>query len=167
MNLNFSIEFYGAKEKARQQRALDSHVPTNFGNILVSAKNQEALAKALGAESIGGQSPFDVIDTKNKMGIEVKTLVNQKNDKLTQHPASWRRKVKEAKKLGLKNIVTVAFDNRKGKGGQIYYRLGVGSFDLHTMIKVNSLQQLKSKLDKVHDAEAFGTSYGSFNVRKK
>lgn len=185
MNLSLSIDIFAGgpgsgcnprkgscgrpktKDAEKSKKAKESHKPSSWAHTLLSDQNQNELAKVIKAQPTTHLAAFDIIDKKRGLGIEVKTLITQKNDKLTQHPASWRRKVLEAKKLGLKNIVTVAFDDRPGKNSQVYYRLGVGSFDLHTMTPVDDLRHLARELSKVHDTEKFGKSYGSFNVKRR
>lgn len=133
------------KDEDRANRAKTSHKPSFRYKTERTARNEAKLAKTLGAKQVGGQAPFDVVHMRYRMGIEVKTLVEARNDKLTIHPASLARKLKEAKQEGIKTTVVVAFDDRPGKG-QIYYKIGLGSFRLTSMTKVKNLNDLKKQL---------------------
>ena len=99
------------------------------------------ITKAINGLATMDNSPFDVI-VRGKFGIEVKTLVDQTNDKITMHPESLARKVASAKKLGLTSTFTVAVDVRTGTP-QIYYKSGLGSFRLSTMTALKSISQLR------------------------
>jgi len=67
--------------------------------------------------------------------IEVKTVVNNSNNKITMPGDAMVRKRKEARKFGKKNtkVHTIVFDERDGK---MYYRDDIGSFRLSAMEEV-------------------------------
>lgn len=75
--------------------------------------------------------------------IEVKTIVNNSNDKITMSKDALDRKHKELRKFGKKNTRahTIVFDERNGK---YYYRDDVGSFRLANMQEV-TLDDLQRK----------------------
>ena len=75
--------------------------------------------------------------------IEVKTIVNNSNDKITMSKDALARKHKELRKFGKKNTRahTIVFDERNGK---YYYRDDVGSFRLANMQEV-TLDDLQRK----------------------
>jgi hypothetical protein len=89
--------------------------------------NEAKLAVLIGGKRTADNEPFDILFGKNM--IEVKTIVRGKNDKITVHPESLRRKMEEIKaKKGIAH--TVVFDERNNK---VYYNEGVGSFRLGAM----------------------------------
>lgn len=75
--------------------------------------------------------------------IEVKTIVNNSNNKITMSKEALARKRKELRKFGKKNTRghTVIFDERDGK---YYYRDDIGSFRLSAMQEV-TLDDLQRK----------------------
>lgn len=82
-------------------------------------------------------APFDIVHTVNgkRHGIEVKAIISQKNDKITQKGEAINRKMAYAKANKIKGVHTVAVDYR-GKTPVVYHREGVGSFRLGNMTKV-------------------------------
>ena len=128
------------KSSERSTRAKSTHIPATRAVHKAALANQSKLANHIEGQEIVDNKPFDVVykDT----GIEVKTLLQQKNDKLTMHPSSLARKLREAKKAGMKKVFTVAFDMRPGKN-DVYVKEGLGSFRLTTMTKVKDMNELK------------------------
>ena len=92
-------------------------------------------------------APVDVITNfgGKRQGIEVKTLINQKNDKLTVRKDAGALKT-EWRYQNHASVHMVAVDTRPGKHNQIYYRKGHGSFRLGTMTKVKSAAHLRRLL---------------------
>jgi len=129
------------REEGRAERARRAHKTSTAEKQRRGEAEQKRMAKAIGGENDGDNKPFDVI-VGGKHGIEVKTVMDNNNDKITVHPESRRRKEAAAKKQKLK-IHTIAIDIREGKRSY-YYREGVGAFRLKNMEKV-SLRQLKEK----------------------
>ena len=88
---------------------------------------------------------------KTEHGIEVKTLLDNGNDKITMHPSSRRRKEAWARKRG-RRIHTVITDDRdtfeggthaqQYSGHRMYYRRGVGAFRLKGMTPVRDAKHL-------------------------
>lgn len=134
-------------EKA--QRALaNANVATKEHHDLAEA-NEHTINKSLkGSEKSKDNSPFDIIHTVNgkKHGIEVKALLTQKNDKITQKADAIGRKMAYAKKNKIKSYSTIAVDYRTNPGNPtVYHREGVGSFRLAGMTKVpNGFKGLKN-----------------------
>ena len=132
------------KEKPLSQRAQtakDTYKPVTTERRQLATRNERMITKAVSGIATMDNSPFDVI-VRGKFGIEVKTLVDQTNDKITMHPESLARKVASAKKLGLTSTYTVAVDMRTGKP-QIYYKSGLGSFRIGSMTPLKSIANLK------------------------
>jgi len=130
----------GAGESSRVERARRTHKTSTVEKQRRGEAEQAKLAKAIGGRDEGDNLPFDV--RKGKHAIEVKTVMDNNNDKITVHPSSRRRKEEVAKKQGL-TVHTVAIDVREGKRSY-YHKEGVGAFRLRSMDQV-SLKQLKEK----------------------
>jgi SPP1 gp7 family putative phage head morphogenesis protein len=126
---------------SKSQLATRTYKPSTAEKQRKGEAEQLLLAKAIKGVNTDDNQPFDIIKGKN--GIEVKTLMDNNNDKITVHPESRIRKEKEAKKLNL-DMHTVAIDTRAGRK-VYYYKAGVGAFRISSMQRV-SLSQLKEML---------------------
>lgn len=119
--------------------------------------NEPAFAKAMGGVSFPNGEPVDVAipgaDGRVAHGVELKTMVDNTNNKITmkrsamERKAAWERKNKAP-------VHTVVFDdqevfNANGPGEHdeskrvIYYRRGYGSFRVGTMHRCKDLAELK------------------------
>jgi hypothetical protein len=136
----------GAEAKnERVERAKKSQVVTKKAAQRIADHSEQVLADGLSMSRTPDNSPFDL--RTDEVGVEVKTMVNQKNDKITMSKAAIGRKLAEQRAEGIK-IYTVVADRRAAglKGGgnaTYYYREGVGSFRLGQMTKV-SMSELRS-----------------------
>lgn len=126
------------RDAGKVARAKESHVPVTKEKIADATSREKRVADAIGGEHIGGNKPFDVIikDKNGKMthGIEVKTIFG-KNDKITMHKGSLKRKESFARKHGLMTH-TIAIDAR-GNRDAYHHREGLGSFRLKGMSKIS------------------------------
>jgi SPP1 gp7 family putative phage head morphogenesis protein len=127
--------------ESKSQAATRTYKPSTVEKQRKGESEQLLLSKAIGGLNTEDTKPFDVLVGSN--GIEVKTVIDNDNDKITVHPESRIRKEQEAKRLKLKTH-TVAIDTRSGRR-VYYYRSGVGSFRLSSMERV-SLTKLKEIL---------------------
>lgn len=146
------------KPSVKAQRAKASHK-------LVDAKiqryseehNEPRLAKKLGGKSEPDNKPYDVMLSKAGVpthGIELKTMVSNKSNKLTMKGSAQDRKAQWEVENNA-TFHTVVYDdqkvyNAKGDGEhgsesarQIYYRRGGGSFRVDGMHKVKDHAELK------------------------
>ena len=123
----------------RALRAKGSYKPATQVNQRAAEEQEGIVAKALGGHQSGDNLPFDVL-THDK-GVEVKALISNANAKLTMHPDSLARKVKFARKNGVKAF-TVAADI-SGSEPVYYAKRGVGSFRVSNMERVGGLKQLQ------------------------
>jgi hypothetical protein len=121
---------------AKVAKAKASYNPMNKEKKRIATENEVKVADITGGRHTLDSDAFDVILPKSV--VEVKTIVAGKNDKITMHPESIRRKQTLAKQMKMKGH-TVVFDNRNGK---IYYKKGFGSFRLGNMQEVSSLNEL-------------------------
>ena len=131
---------------ARMKRAIDSQVRTGQKEQAIAEKSEAVLSRSIGLPRTRDNSAFDLRNDEH--GIEVKTLVNGKNEKITMSKAALGRKLAEQQADGIKVHTVVA--DRRGGGltgpAKYYYREGLGSFRLSSMHPV-TLDQIK---DLVH-----------------
>jgi len=127
----------------RAQRAIKTYKPATKAKQDLGDEMQKKVAEAMGGSPTADNLPFDVV--KGKVGVEVKTLVDAGNDKITMHPESLERKIKFAKSNKLSKTYTVAVDAREHPP-VIYFRQGLGSFRINSMNKVSSWSVLSEKL---------------------
>jgi len=122
----------------KAKRALDSHVPMSKEKERIATQSEEVVARALKGKRTGDNHPMDVILTANKRrhGIEVKTIIDGKHNKITMHKESLARKLNWAKKNRAQTHTVVV------KGQHVYYRKGLGSFRLETMQELDSFDDL-------------------------
>ncbi|CAB4190416.1 hypothetical protein UFOVP1196_57 [uncultured Caudovirales phage] len=134
----------------KADRAKASYKPSTKAKQQWAEANEIKIAKMVGGKQTDNNKPMDVIVTvgRKTYGIEVKTMVDNGNDKITMHPASRLRK--EAWGVEHKSsIQTVVIDDRKAfgsanfSGHQLYFREGVGAFRLKGMTKVRNAAHLR------------------------
>lgn len=125
---------------ARAQRALATHKPSTAAKQRRAEASEAAVSRMVGGRGTGDNNPVDVVVGGH--GVEVKTLVDNSNDKVTMHPDSRDRKERWARREG-KRLHTVVVDARPRGGGQVYYRAGVGSFRLASMTPVRDAAHLR------------------------
>lgn len=128
-----------SKGATRSMLAKKSYKPSTRKKQKIAAATEKKIAKAVGGKVTPDNSPFDV--KTGKAVIEVKTIIEGKNPKITMHPSSLRRK-KEAAKKEKKKVWTVVHDQRGGKS-DFYLKNGVGSFRLSSMRKVTEEELVK------------------------
>jgi len=116
-----------------------THKPSTAAKQQIADKSEKYLSSKLRISRTDNNSPFDL--KSRKVGIEVKTLVDNKNDKITMHKASLARKVKAANAEKLKTF-TIVIDKR-AKQTKYYYREGLGSFRVKGLKSVQSIEELR------------------------
>ena len=113
-------------------------------------KMQFIVADIVDGEVTPGNQPFDVLIPETRDAIEVKTLVDNKNSKITMHKESRIRKERFARKNLLKPH-TVAIDARQNfsenwqeaefsSPDKVFYKKGVGSYYIRSMRPVTPSQ---------------------------
>lgn len=137
------------KDNERAALAKASHVHAGAKTQARARTREVELAEALTAAGVPAVHVDDVFDVvvgtveEPKALVEVKTLLLQKNDKVTVHPRSLRKKLKQAGSLRVPSFL-VAFDDREGKNKRrVFVRNRVGSFRLRNMERT-TLDQLVS-----------------------
>lgn len=128
--------------------------------ILAKGLKQEGKS----AMSLRDNEPVDVIRThsgKITDGIELKTMTDNKNSKITMKADAVERK-RKWQDDNHADFHTIVFDDHKifnahgeGKHGDdadrtIYYRRGYGSFRIANMHKVESMDELRTMIDTPH-----------------
>lgn len=150
------VEQIPLNDKVAKARA--SYSPAEKGAQDFAENNEVKLAQALGGKALPDNEPIDVqVKTDTGLhGLEVKTMVTTRNDKITMNaPAIQRKKEWEKKNSGI--VHTVIIDDRhvynggKNKdlhsGNRLYYKRGVGSYRLGSMHAVKDHKELKTLID--------------------
>ena len=135
-------EELSAETRERVDRAKASAVRTGQAEQLIADRSEQVLSSAIGIPRTRDNSAFDL--RNDDVGIEVKTLVNGKNEKITMSKAALGRKVAEQRADELKAYTVVVDRRTGGLHGQAtyYYREGLGSFRLGSMTKT-TLSELR------------------------
>lgn len=129
-------------KQARQSRASSSYKPSTQAKQQLAADSERRVAKMLGTKPTTNKAPFDAILKLKKLhAVEIKTLMDNKNDKITMHKDSLARKIAWAMKYKAE-AHTVVLD-RRGNKIKLYYRRGVGSFRLSSLLPVRNKFQLR------------------------
>lgn len=121
------------KDQTRADRSKTTYKPATQEKQAIADKSEKYLSRMLGLPRTKNNSAFDL--QTPKVGVEVKTMVDQANSKITCHPESCARKRDEASKNGLR-MYTVVIDKRGSVPGY-YVATGVGSFRLGSMRRVS------------------------------
>lgn len=138
----------GRKLSDKAERALKSFIPVTAEKVKMSALNAKLIADAIGGKTTPDNHPYDVLT--NKVGIEVKTIIEAKNDKVTVHKESRERKQEFQKKTGITPYIAVV-DMRPGRAGVYIKEAGTNksqsgggwSFRLRDMISIGSFKKIK------------------------
>lgn len=122
--------------------------------------NEPLIATALGGYSLKDNEPADVVLVRNgkvRHGIELKTMVDNGNDKITmkreamEKKAAWERKNRATMHTVVLDDRDVFNANGPGKHDfskrRILYRRGYGSFRTGNMHEAGSTEELKVLLD--------------------
>jgi 2'-5' RNA ligase len=133
----------GFKPSEKMVRAMASQNRCGAEKQRIADEQEGKVSRAVGIPRTKNNSAFDL--RNDKVGVELKTMVDSKNGKITMSKDALARKINEAQKDKIK-MFTVVADKRSGGGGtRYYYSRGVGSFRLGSMTPV-TLSELKGKL---------------------
>ena len=126
----------------KAQRALRSMNKCGAEKQRIADKSEAKLSKALGVPRTKDNSAFDL--RNDDVGIEIKTMVDGKNDKVTMSRAALGRKMaeKEAEGKDFKTFTVVA-DVRGGGAAKYYVSEKLGSIRLGSMTSI-SLADLRA-----------------------
>lgn len=121
------------------ERALRTHKPSTKKKQDIAEAEAQKVADILRAKHTDDHLPLDITFKRGGRmhGVEVKTFIDNTNDKVTMHADSLARKWDWCRK---NNAIghTVVVDKR-GPKTRYFYKEGFGSF------KLNSLQELSAK----------------------
>lgn len=129
----------------RSARAKTTYKPSNSAKQAIAARGEAHVRSLLGVNKRKGTSGTNPVDLAFKRGgrahgVEVKTLIDNKNNKITMHPSSRHRKIAWAAAHHAR-LHTVVVDSRAGN--RVYYRAGVGSFRFNALMPVSSAAHLR------------------------
>lgn len=133
-------------EKSR--RALKAFKPIHAINQRYAEKNELKVRRMVDGTRTDDNKPVDVITKDGKHGIEVKTMINNDNNKITVRAAALAKKEAWARENKAR-LHTVLIDDRdkfkhpRYSGHKIYYMRGTGSFRLSSMVPVESAAHLR------------------------
>ena len=132
--------------------------------------NEPQVAKALGGVSFPDSEAVDIVVAGPtgavQVGIELKTIVSNKAQKITMKESAMKRK-RTWQRKNKARIWTVVLDdtlvyNAKGPGRHdfskrvIYAKKGFGSFRIKTIQRIESMQELKVLLNSLRRAQDYG-----------
>lgn len=130
----------GASSKA--ERAKATYKPSSKAKQDIATASEQRVARMVNGENTPDNLPVDVLvrDSRGRLhGIEVKSVTDNGNNKITMHPPSLERK-HAWERSNKATIHTVVVDVRTNT---VFYRKGVGSFRLHTLTRVESAKHLR------------------------
>lgn len=130
---------YGRQVSAKVEIARKNAVLTGAHEQRIADKSEEKLSRALNIPRTSNNSAFDL--RNDDIGVEVKTMVTGKNDKLTMGKSALGRKLAEAQAEGIKTYTVVA-DMRGRSSAKYYVSEKLGSLRLGSMTPV-TLNQLR------------------------
>jgi thioredoxin reductase len=117
-----------------------AYVSANYEEQKIADEQERILSQALGLPRTPDNDTFDLLPKSEHVAVEVKTMIKQKNDKITMDKAALARKGDFIAQHLAANpafrAYTVVADKRGGPT-RYYVRQGVGSFRLNTMQQVN------------------------------
>jgi Phage portal protein len=161
-----SVEYKSVKA----QRAADHQTLTTGREQKYTKANESAMAARIGGESFADNGAVDITVKIGKQthGIELKTLVQGKNDKVTmaakpkpyEKESAIDRKVKWQNENGT-TVHTVVADHRDKfaggenkelhSGNELYYKRGTGSFRIGAMHPVKDIGELHTLMKTPYD----------------
>lgn len=115
------------------------------GEQAIAEQTEHELSAGLGMPKMPDNKPFD-LQTKT-VGVEIKTLISNTNDKITMSKSALAKKAAEVKSAGLKKTFTVVADKRSSTT-KYFIRAGVGSFRIGSMTEVADHAGLASFMRK-------------------
>ena len=133
---------FGRSVSAKVDRARKNAVLTGKHEQDIADRVEAKVSKALGVPRTENNSAFDL--RNDDIGIEVKTMVTGKNDKITMGKTALGRKVAEAQAEGIKTYTVVA-DMRGRSSAKYYFSDRLGSLRLGTMTPM-TLSEIKERI---------------------
>jgi hypothetical protein len=134
---------------SKRERAIASHKPSTAAKQRIGDRQQRAVARGIGGAVTPDNAPMDVtlkVDGRN-VGVEVKTFVDQKNNKVTVHPESGARKASWGRREKASRSILVVVDARQGSlysGNRYYVADGVRSYRLSSMTPMRTMADVRA-----------------------
>jgi len=125
----------------RSSRAKRTHKPSTKEKQQRAESEQARLAKLIRGTNTDDNDAFDVLGSG--WAVEVKTIMDNNNNKITMHPKSRRRKESYAEEHGVTKH-TVVIDVR-GSKRSYYHKAGVGAYRLSSMSRI-SVSEIRERL---------------------
>jgi HK97 family phage portal protein len=141
VTINGTPVFIGTSEgnlSAKQKAAIASRKPCGKDKQDIAEKSEAKVSKALGLPRTKDNSAFDL--RNDDVGVEIKTMVDGKSDKITMSKAALSRKLGEAQAEGLKTFTVVA--DARGGATKYYVSNKLGSIRLGSMVRA-TLPEIK------------------------
>ncbi len=132
--------------KSKAEIAKAAHAGGSLHEQQMAEQTEMELSHALGMPRSSDNKPFDL--QSKTVGIEVKTVVSGKNDKITMSKDAVAKKHAEVASAKLKRTYTVVVDKRSPDSHKFYVRAGFGSFRLGSMTEVDGHTGIQSFLRK-------------------
>lgn len=144
-----------ASSSAKSERAKAAHKGGSLAAQRHGEANEPVVAAMFGGSVSGDNKAFDVTTSLggHAHGVEVKTMTENGNNKITMNRAAVARKNAWARSNHAR-IHTVVVDDRRflqthdAADRLIYYKRGVGSFRVSSMTLVHDSTHLKSLMTK-------------------
>ena len=133
------VQEYTPSDKV--MRAQAAYVSANSEEQKMADEQERIVSTALGMPRTPDNKEFDLLS--GHVGIELKTMVKQKNDKVTMSKSALARKTESIASRGSEFRAYTVVADKRGGATRYYVREGVGSFRLGTMTQV-SLQELRN-----------------------
>lgn len=133
---------FGRNVSAKVDRARKNAVLTGKHEQDIADHVEAKVSKAIGVPRTENNSAFDL--RNDDIGVEVKTMVTGKNDKVTMGKTALGRKVAEAQAEGIKTYTVVA-DMRGRSSAKYYFSDRLGSLRLGTMTPM-TLSEIKERI---------------------
>jgi hypothetical protein len=127
----------------KMKTALRAQVHCGVEKQTIADEQERITSKGIGIPRTKDNSAFDF--RNKKTGVELKTMVDSRNGKITMSKAALGRKMAEAKSEHLKTYTVVA-DKRSG-GTQYYVKEGLGSFRVGSMTRA-TLPQIRAMVNR-------------------
>jgi hypothetical protein len=122
-------------------RAKRAYVSADYAEQKIADEQERIVARALGMPRTPDNSEFDLMTPA--IGVELKTMIKQANDKITMSKAALARKMEHIRAAGPGFRAFTVVADRRGGSTRYFVREGVGSFRLGTMEQV-TLPQLRA-----------------------
>lgn len=116
----------------RMKRAMESHKGGSLQAQRVADEQERIVSNAIGIPRTKDNSAFDC--RNGKTGVELKTMQESANGKITMSKTALARKMAEASRDKLKTFTVVA--DKRGGSTKYYYKEGLGSFRVGSMTPV-------------------------------